>query len=309
MELVKLPKLLSHSLIVVLVITSAVLLVNCNSKFDSNRRTALICKKWVYSKETIWDKQNEMNKLQTSSSSLEQLAGLFGNQALNLISSSIIEFKNTGGYLRDNSEKGLSLFLGQVGSWKYNFWGTKLYLTIEDKTTTYEIEELTENSLQLSYKQGSVKIIEKFIPYVEKKQDVITYYEDGSRITFHNNDLADDSRITIEDFNHEEDILFGRIIKSDSTDERYIFIRNDENKTCFISINNELLNPILENEGKISNTLFFEDYNCKDYTIRIEYKVNNELVEYNNKFEATMIISKDGKREVFKNLYSESRYD
>lgn len=271
---------------------------SCVSKETKIKR---LCKKWIYSHKTINEKKDKIAELSKSSSLSEQLAGAMGQGVFKMMETSVFEFEGNGNYIISNAEDGLSVLLTQTGKWEFDGLGT-IIITLNNKKERYEIKELTEKTLILSYIKEGQEVVEGFIPFTEIKPV-------KSKET---NISLNDSKINIESFKYSKDIIFGYLIKKEAVDKEYLFVRNDdenENNDVLIKIDGKLINLKLEKEGNISKTLFFQEYKSNEYIVRVEYKANQTSEEYVNTLEATIIITKDGKTKVFENLYAESIFD
>lgn len=137
---------------------------SCVSKETKIKR---LCKKWVYSPKTINEKKDRLAELSQSSSLTEQLAGAMGQGVFKMMETSIFEFEGNGNYTISNSEDGLSVLLSQTGSWEFDGLGT-IIITLNNKKERYEVKELTEKTLILSYIKEGQEVVEGFVPFVKE---------------------------------------------------------------------------------------------------------------------------------------------
>ena len=126
-----------------------------------------LSKTWIYEKTCLEEKIKRAIQMSHSNKSMNKLVHSIGKETMKVLKTLTFRYISTGDYITNISNSKESLT--ENGSWEFNNDFTKIFLTIDKEKRTYDIKELTENSLKLSYIDDGEERIESFVPYKIKK--------------------------------------------------------------------------------------------------------------------------------------------
>jgi hypothetical protein len=246
----------------------------------------------MYSPNTLQEIEKNMIEHNKSSYHIKKMMNIFKNVSF--------EYVSTGNLQIKDNQKGSSN-TPQNGQWEFDEDFKQIILTTGKAKEVYTVKELTENSFKLSFLKEGKELIQEYIPYIEKEPVKLKEKLDENVKV-----------IDFQTFNYKKELVFGYIVKKDSTDSKCYFVRNDGDiKEALIKINGELIKLKLVNEDSNGDKKFFQEYTCKICKLRVEYEYDDthKSTDYTRTLKSKIILTINGENYDFSDLYAESLSD
>ena len=290
-----------------LLIVSFTVLNSCSTKEDKLRH---LCQKWAFSDE---DYNNRMSSVPID---VYDMRANLKAAIIKDYGKPVTEYDRLGKFTISFPESIYSSSERTEGKWEVDDAFKKLrFIYKSGRVQTFIINELTSNSLKLSYFENGEEFLEEYFPYIEKgsvekesksnQNDNLGYHE--------SNDNSDTNKdFDVQTFAYEDDLAFGYLIRSDST-SRYCYfysnVKDPNNEVAKMMINNKMvyfdLVRIIHNDDGPR----YQEYESSNYKLRIDFEVKSSEDGYVTSYVAKLKIFNNHITKEIPNLYGEIFFD
>lgn len=268
-------------------------LFSLSSCVNKEEKIKFLCRKWVFSPNTLQKIEEDMRDHKQSPSDIKKM--------VSLLKEFTFEYVSTGTFKNIYGQKENTLYKNNGGQWECDDDFKQITLISDKAKEVYTIKELTENSLKLSFIQEGKEVVREYVPFIEKEPVKLKEKLDENV-----------KAIDFQTFNYSKELFFGYIVKRDSTDTKYFFVRNDgHTKEALVKINGDLIKLKLVKEGSKGDKFFFQEYTSKTCNVRVEYEEDNshKSSEYIGTLKSKIKIYMNGREAIYPDLYAETLSD